>query len=156
MARFVSGLQGEWVSAHLSTLTPRREVFDNVYATVQPKPLEPPPEIVASSDRARAEHVAGEWGYRRSTDDWRRVVEDPNVVSLIEMTILAQKAGVSRDAFLRFINNSVVGSIFTQYKSQAIVNLDWTTTFTVAPMLKDIDLGLEAARAQIRWLQSHR
>ena len=77
-------------------------------------------------------------------------------MSLIEMTILAQKAGVSRDAFLRFINNSVVGSIFTQYKSQAIVNLDWTTTFTVAPMLKDIDLGLEAARAQIRWLQSHR
>jgi predicted dehydrogenase len=44
-----------------------------------PQPLEPLLEIVASSDRARAESVACEWGYRRATDDWRRVVEDPEV-----------------------------------------------------------------------------
>ena len=44
-----------------------------------PEPLEPSLEFVASSDRARAESVAREWGYRRATDDWRRVVEDPEV-----------------------------------------------------------------------------
>lgn len=41
--------------------------------------LEPSLEIVASSDRARAERVARQWGYRRATDNWRRVVEDPEV-----------------------------------------------------------------------------
>jgi predicted dehydrogenase len=44
-----------------------------------PEPLEPSLEIVASSNWARAERVAREWGYRRATDDWRRVVEDPEV-----------------------------------------------------------------------------
>lgn len=44
-----------------------------------PEPLEPSLEIVASSDRVRAERVARDWGYRRATDDWRRVVEDSQV-----------------------------------------------------------------------------
>jgi predicted dehydrogenase len=35
MACFVSGLEGKRVSAHLSTFVKNREVFDNVYATVQ-------------------------------------------------------------------------------------------------------------------------
>jgi 3-hydroxyisobutyrate dehydrogenase len=66
--------------------------------------------------------------------------------NLIEITLLAQKAGVPRHAFLQFVNNSVMGSIFTQYKSPALVNLDFTTTFTLAGQRKDIDLGLETAR----------
>jgi len=45
-----------------------------------------------------------------------------------------------------FINNSVMGSMFTRYKSNALVNLDWTTTFTPALLRKDLDLGLAAAR----------
>ena len=44
------------------------------------------------------------------------------------------------------MNNSVMGSIFTQYKTNAFVNLDWTTTFTPELMRKDLDLGLAAAR----------
>jgi 3-hydroxyisobutyrate dehydrogenase len=40
-----------------------------------------------------------------------------------------------------------MGSIFTRYKSHALVNLDWTTTFTPELLRKDLDLGLEAARA---------
>jgi predicted dehydrogenase len=44
-----------------------------------PEPLEPSLEIVASSTRVRAEAVARAWGYRRATDDWRRVVEDAEV-----------------------------------------------------------------------------
>ena len=35
MAGFVTGLQGQRVSAHLATFAKNREVFDNVYATVE-------------------------------------------------------------------------------------------------------------------------
>ena len=66
--------------------------------------------------------------------------------NLAEITVLAEKAGVERSAFLAWINNSVMGSIFTQYKTNAFVNLDWTTTFTPALLLKDIDLGLASGR----------
>jgi len=68
------------------------------------------------------------------------------IENLIEITLLAQKAGVPRAAFLQFMNNSVMGSIFTQYKTPALVNLDFTTTFTPELLLKDLDLGLEAGR----------
>jgi 3-hydroxyisobutyrate dehydrogenase len=64
------------------------------------------------------------------------------IQNLAEITILAEKAGVPRHAFLSFINNSVMGSIFTRYKSPALVNLDWTTTFTPKLLRKDLDLGL--------------
>jgi len=67
--------------------------------------------------------------------------------NLAEITVLAEKAGVSRRAFLDFMNNSVMGSIFTRYKTNALINLDWTTTFTPALLRKDMDLGLTAARA---------
>jgi 3-hydroxyisobutyrate dehydrogenase len=66
--------------------------------------------------------------------------------SLCEITVLAEKSGVPRHAFLDFINKSVMGSVFTRYKTPAIVNLDWTTTFTPILLRKDLDLGLEAAR----------
>jgi 3-hydroxyisobutyrate dehydrogenase len=67
------------------------------------------------------------------------------IQNLAEITILAQKAGVPRHAFLDFMNASVMGSTFTRYKSNALVNLDWTTTFTPALLRKDLDLGLKAA-----------
>jgi 3-hydroxyisobutyrate dehydrogenase len=66
--------------------------------------------------------------------------------SLIEATVLAQKAGVSREAFLACINNSVLGSTFSKYKTPAIVNLDYHPTFTAELLRKDFDLGLAAAR----------
>jgi 3-hydroxyisobutyrate dehydrogenase len=69
------------------------------------------------------------------------------IQNLAEIVILAAKAGVPRHAFLAFINDSVMGSIFTRYKSHALVNLDWTTTFTPELLRKDLDLGLQAARA---------
>jgi 3-hydroxyisobutyrate dehydrogenase-like beta-hydroxyacid dehydrogenase len=67
--------------------------------------------------------------------------------SLAEVTVLAQQGGVSRAAFLEFLNDSVLGSVFTRYKSPALVNLDLTPTFTTALLRKDFDLGLAAARA---------
>jgi 3-hydroxyisobutyrate dehydrogenase len=66
--------------------------------------------------------------------------------SLVEVTVLAQKCGVSREAFLACINNSVMGSTFTKYKTPALVNLDMHATFTSELLRKDFDLGLAAAR----------
>jgi 3-hydroxyisobutyrate dehydrogenase len=63
---------------------------------------------------------------------------------LAEITVLAEKGGVPRHALLDFINNSVMGSIFSRYKSPAFVNLDWTPTFTPTLLRKDLDLGLAA------------
>ncbi|MGX1308527.1 3-hydroxyisobutyrate dehydrogenase [Amorphus suaedae] len=68
------------------------------------------------------------------------------IQNLIEITLLAEKAGVPRHAFLDFMNNSVMGSVFTRYKSNALVNLDWTTTFTPYLLRKDLDLGLASGR----------
>jgi 3-hydroxyisobutyrate dehydrogenase-like beta-hydroxyacid dehydrogenase len=64
--------------------------------------------------------------------------------SLAEITVLAEKGGVPRHALLDFINNSVMGSVFTRYKSPAFVNLDWAPTFTPVLLRKDMDLGLAA------------
>ena len=66
--------------------------------------------------------------------------------SLAEITVLAQKAGVPRHAFLDFINQSVMGSMFTRYKTPAFVNLDFKVTFTPQLLRKDLDLGLDAGR----------
>jgi 3-hydroxyisobutyrate dehydrogenase len=66
--------------------------------------------------------------------------------SLAEITILAEKAGLSRHAFLAFMNNSVMGSVFSRYKTPALVNLDFKVTFTPYLLRKDMDLGLEAGR----------
>ena len=66
--------------------------------------------------------------------------------SLAEITVLAEKGGVPRHAFLDFINNSVMGSMFTRYKTPSFVNLDLTPTFTPVLLRKDMDLGLAAAR----------
>jgi 3-hydroxyisobutyrate dehydrogenase len=66
--------------------------------------------------------------------------------TLAEITVLAEKGGVSRAAFLEFLNSSVMGSVFTRYKSPAFVKLDFTPTFTPVLLRKDFDLGLAAAR----------
>jgi 3-hydroxyisobutyrate dehydrogenase len=66
--------------------------------------------------------------------------------SLAEITILAQKAGVPRHAFLAFMNQSVMGSMFSRYKTPAFVNLDFKVTFTPTLLRKDMDLGLDAGR----------
>jgi 3-hydroxyisobutyrate dehydrogenase-like beta-hydroxyacid dehydrogenase len=65
---------------------------------------------------------------------------------MAEITVLAEKGGVSRADFLGFLNDSVMGSTFTRYKSPAYVNLDLKPTFTPELLLKDFHLGLDAAR----------
>jgi len=65
---------------------------------------------------------------------------------LAEITTLAEKGGVPRHSFLDFINKSVMGCMFSKYKSPSIVNLDWAPTFTPPLLKKDLALGLEAGR----------
>ena len=64
------------------------------------------------------------------------------IQSLAEITVLAEKAGVPRHAFLDFLNKSVMGSVFSRYKTPALVNLDFKVTFTPYLLRKDLDLGL--------------
>ena len=63
---------------------------------------------------------------------------------LAEITVLAEKGGVARHDTLEFINNSVMGSMFSRYKTPSFVNLDLTPTFTPILLRKDLDLGLKA------------
>jgi 3-hydroxyisobutyrate dehydrogenase len=64
---------------------------------------------------------------------------------LAEITVLAEKGGMSRAAFLDFLNKSVMGSTFTRYKSPALVHLDYSPTFTPLLLRKDFDLAFAAA-----------
>src|SRR4051794_19814109 len=66
--------------------------------------------------------------------------------NLAEIVVLAEKGGMSRNDFLAFLNDSVMGSMFTRYKTPAYVNLDFTPTFTPLLLRKDFDLGMGAAR----------
>ena len=65
--------------------------------------------------------------------------------ALSEITVLAEKGGISRHAFLDFMNHSVMGSMFSTYKSPALVHLDFTPTFTTRLLRKDFDLAMAAA-----------
>jgi 3-hydroxyisobutyrate dehydrogenase len=68
------------------------------------------------------------------------------IQSLAEITVLAERGGVSRAAFLQFLNDSVLGSAFSRYKSPALVNLDFHPTFTSVLLRKDLQLGLSAGK----------
>lgn len=65
---------------------------------------------------------------------------------LAETTVLAERGGIKRADYLEFINGSVMGSIFSRYKTPAFVNLDFTPTFTGHLLRKDFELGLDAGR----------
>jgi 3-hydroxyisobutyrate dehydrogenase len=97
--------------------------------------------------------IAGSATYVGEADVARLVKLAHNILlgvitqSLAEVTVLAQQGGVARSAFLEFINGSVLGSVFSRYKTPALVNLDLTPTFTTTLLRKDFDLGLAAARS---------
>jgi 3-hydroxyisobutyrate dehydrogenase len=68
------------------------------------------------------------------------------IQNLCEITVLAEKAGMQRHAFLNFLNSSVMGSMFTRYKTPALSNLDFHVTFTPELLRKDLELGLSEGR----------
>ena len=70
------------------------------------------------------------------------------IQNLCELTVLAEKAGIPRHVFLESINDSVLGSMYTRYKTPTLTNLSFDqVTFTPKLLLKDMDLGLSAAKA---------
>jgi len=70
------------------------------------------------------------------------------IQNLCEITVLAEKAGIPRHIFLESINDSVLGSMYTKYKTPMLTNLTFDqVTFTPKLLLKDMDLGLAAARS---------
>ena len=70
------------------------------------------------------------------------------IQNLCEITVLAEKAGIPRHVFLESINDSVLGSMYTKYKTPMLTNLTFDqVTFTPKLLLKDMDLGLSAAKA---------
>src|SRR5450631_909380 len=66
--------------------------------------------------------------------------------AMAEITVLAERGGIERSAFLEFLNGSVMGSTFTRYKTPAFVNLDFTPTFTLVLLRKDFELGMAEAQ----------
>lgn len=70
------------------------------------------------------------------------------VQALSEVTSLAEKSGVDREAFLRFLNGTVVATPWVRQRTPDLVAADWTPTFTTELLRKDFDLGLAAARAE--------
>ncbi|MFL5981847.1 MAG: NAD(P)-dependent oxidoreductase [Gaiellaceae bacterium] len=62
-----------------------------------------------------------------------------------EALVLGEAAGVSRAALLDVMGTSAVGAPFVKYKTEPLLNDDYSATFTTALMEKDIDLVLEAA-----------
>jgi len=69
------------------------------------------------------------------------------IQNLCEITVMAEKAGIPRHIFLESINDSVLGSMYTKYKTPMLTNLTFDqVTFTPKLLLKDMDLGLNAAK----------
>ncbi len=66
--------------------------------------------------------------------------------AMAEITVLAERGGIKRSDFLAFLNDSVMGSAFSKYKTPAFVNLDFKPTFTPVLLRKDFDLGMSAAK----------
>ena len=69
------------------------------------------------------------------------------IQALAETAVFAERSGVPRSAYLAFLNDSVMGSVFSRYKTPALVNLDLSPTFTSTLLRKDLDLGLSGAAA---------
>jgi 3-hydroxyisobutyrate dehydrogenase-like beta-hydroxyacid dehydrogenase len=64
-----------------------------------------------------------------------------------EALVLGEASGVSRADLLETMGNSSAGAPFVKYKTQPLLNDDYSATFTTNLMEKDIDLVLEAAEA---------
>ena len=66
--------------------------------------------------------------------------------ALAEVVVLVEKAGVPRDAFMGFFNDSAPGSRYSRSKTAAIVDFDFTPTFTASGQRKDIWLAQALGR----------
>jgi len=65
---------------------------------------------------------------------------------MAEALVLAEASGVSRRELLEVMGNSAAGAPFVKYKTEPLLNDDYSATFTTSLMEKDIDLILDAAK----------
>lgn len=68
------------------------------------------------------------------------------VEALSEVTVLAERSGVPREAFLEFLDHTVLATEWVRRRTPDLLALDWTPTFTTDLLRKDFDIGLAAAR----------
>ncbi len=68
------------------------------------------------------------------------------VQSLAEVTVLAEKSGVSRGVFLDFLNATGLATSWVKRRTPDLLALDWTPTFTTELLRKDFELGMASAR----------
>ncbi|WP_028266946.1 NAD(P)-dependent oxidoreductase [Arthrobacter sp. MA-N2] len=66
--------------------------------------------------------------------------------ALVEVTSLAENGGVRPQDFLTFLGGTVLGSPWLELRGPALAEQDWTATFTLELLRKDLSLGLAAAR----------
>jgi 3-hydroxyisobutyrate dehydrogenase-like beta-hydroxyacid dehydrogenase len=64
---------------------------------------------------------------------------------MAEALVLGEASGVSRAALLEVMGGSAAGAPFVRYKTAALLDDDYSATFTTALMAKDLDLILGAA-----------
>ena len=64
---------------------------------------------------------------------------------MAEALVLGESSGVSRAALLEVMGGSAAGAPFVRYKTDALLEDDYSATFTTALMGKDLDLILDAA-----------
>jgi 3-hydroxyisobutyrate dehydrogenase-like beta-hydroxyacid dehydrogenase len=64
---------------------------------------------------------------------------------LAEGILLAETFGLDRRQFLEVAQGSAIASPFLAYKTQPLIDRDYTPTFSTTGMMKDLGLALEAA-----------
>lgn len=93
----------------------------------------------------RAVHIVGESNQASVVKICTNALLGVLMETLSEVAILGEKSGVKRQDLLNFINDSAVGSPFSAYKTAALVDLDFTPTFTSEAQRKDLRLALSLA-----------
>jgi 3-hydroxyisobutyrate dehydrogenase-like beta-hydroxyacid dehydrogenase len=93
----------------------------------------------------RSVHVVGEAEEARIVKLAVNLVIAGLAELLAEALVLGEASGVSRRALLEVMGDSAAGAPFVKYKTEALLDDDFSATFTTALMEKDVDLMLAAA-----------
>ena len=78
-----------------------------------------------------------------------------NAQLIAEALVLGEAHGLDRAKMLEVMGASAVGSPFVKYKSAALVQDDYTATFTGYAMWKDLTMALAAAHDGTRAAARH-
>jgi 3-hydroxyisobutyrate dehydrogenase len=106
-----------------------------------------PPAAVAVAEPffgliGRGYHIVGTRSEARVVKLCTNLVLAVLIQALAEALVLGHSAGVTRSALMEFINDSAIGSPFTQYKTDALVELELAPAFTPEGQRKDLRLAL--------------